>query len=83
MPFKFAPPEEVIKLEQDTAIKTSSGKTSGKLCVVYGGRGLAVMRIAMLDNDMKHYVKDNEGNDVEVRPYIPKWWPKSDQITGH
>ncbi|XP_031551669.1 putative transferase CAF17 homolog, mitochondrial [Actinia tenebrosa] len=75
MPFKFAPVEEVIKLEQDMAIKTSSGKTSGKLCVVYKGCGLAVMRIAMLNNN-KHYVKDNEGNDVEIHPYVPKWWPE-------
>jgi folate-binding Fe-S cluster repair protein YgfZ len=82
MPFTFDTPESVIKLEHGTVIKTSSGKTSGKLCVVYGGYGLAVMRMAMLTND-KQYVKDNEGKDVEICPCVPKWWPKDDQIPAH
>ncbi|KAK3746265.1 hypothetical protein QZH41_016517 [Actinostola sp. cb2023] len=74
MPFTFNPPESIIKLEHGTAIKTSSGKTSGKLCVVYGNYGLALMRMAMI-SDNKQYV----GHDVEVCPYIPKWWPKNEE----
>lgn len=78
MPFTFNSPESIIKLEHGTAIKTPSGKTSGKLCIIYGQYGLAVMRMAMVAKD-KQYIQDNEGNDIEVSPYVPQWWPKENE----
>jgi len=82
MPLTYNSPHSIVKLEQGSPIKTSSGKTSGKLCVIYGQYGLAIMRMAMMVDKERHFIQDNEGHDVEVHPYIPKWWPNEEHSTS-
>lgn len=60
------------------AIKTSGGKSAGKLrtvlkCGNNEGVGLALVRLRMLDDDLM--CGNDEGSQISIEPIIPKWWP--------
>ncbi|KAF8915944.1 hypothetical protein CPB85DRAFT_1292511 [Mucidula mucida] len=57
---------------------TSGGRRpTGKLLTSEDGRGLALLRIELVDAQAQFQVKDEAGGVWNVKPTRPDWWPQS------
>ena len=77
MPFSIDTSTHDVDLESGTPVKTSENKSAGKVCVKHGGHGLAMIRLESLKKG-KLFVKDTNGNECEISPKTPHWWPKEE-----
>ena len=76
MPLKILDPKsEAGHFESSVLVKTSQGKRAGKMCAIYGQYGMGVMRLETI-KDSQCFITNKNGEDVEVIPSVPQWWPK-------
>lgn len=78
MPFSFCNLSQDVSFEPACPLKTSDGKSAGKVCAIHGMYGLALIRLETLKKG-KLFVKDTKGIEHEILTHTPQWWPKEEE----
>ncbi|XP_053568915.1 putative transferase CAF17, mitochondrial [Bombina bombina] len=73
LPVQLSSPVPADTKEAD--IFTKSGKSAGKYRAGEGGIGLALLRLAHVNEELNIKTPGNES--ITVKPSIPQWWPKN------
>lgn len=64
-------------LSPGLSITSGGRRPTGKLLTSEDGRGLALLRIELVDAQAQFQVKDEAGGVWNVKPTRPDWWPQS------
>ncbi|NXN91991.1 CAF17 transferase, partial [Rhinopomastus cyanomelas] len=74
MPVYLSSPLPSNSIPEGTEIVTESGKSAGKFRAGGGGLGLALLRLAYVNEPLSLNLA---GDTVKLTARIPEWWPKS------